>query len=68
MAKELAKAWATKKNRKVAENNDQQQRTKEECIYRDKQGIEAELSRDRGKLRRMSETLIHLYMVMRDWF
>ena len=30
MAKEMAKAWATKKNSKVAENNDQQKRTEDE--------------------------------------
>ena len=30
MAKEMEKAWATKKNNKVAENNDQQKRTEDE--------------------------------------
>ena len=40
VAKELEKAWEIKKNNRIAEINDQQdqqQRTEEECIYRDKQ-------------------------------
>ena len=53
VAKEFAKAWATKKNNRIAEINDQQdqqQRTEEECIYSDKQWIEGELSKDRVDL------------------
>ena len=53
VAKKLAKAWATKKNNRVAEINDQrdqQQRIEERCIYRDKQYIEGELSEDRVDL------------------
>ena len=49
VAKELANAWAIKKNIRVAEINDQQdqqQRIEERCIYRDKQYIEGELSQD----------------------
>ena len=39
LQEQYAKTWATKKNIRGAENNDQQdqqQRTEEECIYSDK--------------------------------